>query len=247
LVTKNRNVREGTGSISQIEKTVEEENICKFCKKSFKQMTTLLVHRCEPKRRDQNKNEKHVRLGFEAFRRFFEVTQNVSTPKTYEEFAKSNYYLSFVKFGQYMIDVKCPNSNSYIDWVIKSNIALDKWHKDSTYTKFLQDWVLHEDHFDAVSRSLSCMADWADDNNSVFEHYFLYASNPKIVYDINRGQVSAWVIFCSKSGQAWLEKLSPDELVMIWPMVNADKWIKMLNHKKEERQEIEAMLREAKL
>lgn len=241
MAKSNGNDREGIGTINEV------ENTCRFCNKSFGRASTLFTHMCEPKRRENNRNEKHVRLGFEAFRKFFEITQGGDKKKTYEEFAKSNYYLSFVKFGQYMIDVRCPNSASYMNWVIKNNQPLDKWHKDATYTKFLQDWVLHEDHFDAVSRSLECMADWADENKSAFEHYFLYASNPRIVYDINRGQISAWVIFCSKSGQEWLEKLSSDELVMIWPMVNADKWLKMLNHKKEERFEIEAMMRDAKL
>ena len=224
-----------------------QENKCQFCEKCFKQEKTLHVHTCEPGRRHKQKNLAHVRLGLNAFQTFFKIAQGAVKDKTYEEFCKSQYYLSFVKFGRYMIDVGCINPKSYIDWVITKNFPLNQWNNDKLYTSYLQDWVLREDHYDAAQRSLNTMADWADENNSIFNHYFLYASTPKIIYDINRGQISAWVIFNSVSGREWLEKLSSDELVMIWPMVNADKWSKMISLSVQAQKDITKLLEEAGL
>ena len=76
---------------------------CQFCKKSFKREKTISVHLCEQKRRWINRDEKYVRLGFLAYNRFYEITQGATKPKTYEHFAKSNYYTGFTRFGKHTI------------------------------------------------------------------------------------------------------------------------------------------------
>lgn len=225
-------------------KTIQEYT-CQYCNKSFKQEKTLFVHVCEKSRRHKQKSAPHVRIGFTAFQTFFRITQSTTKEKTYGDFCESQYYLSFVKFGQYIIDVGCINPTSYIEWVITKNQPLHLWNSDKIYTIYLQDWILRENHFEAVQRSLNTMADWADEAGSIFNHYFLYAPTPRIIYDINRAQISAWVIFCSKSGREWLESVSSDELVMIWPMVNADKWTRMIDLSTNEKKEITNLLNQA--
>ena len=54
---------------------------CKYCKKSFKRESTLTAHACEKKRRYQQKDEKGVRIGFQAYLRFYEYTQNHTKQK----------------------------------------------------------------------------------------------------------------------------------------------------------------------
>ena len=58
-----------------------------------------MAHVCEPKRRHQQKDEKHVQIAYIAYKRFYELTQGSSNFKTYEHFAQSQYYNAFVKFA----------------------------------------------------------------------------------------------------------------------------------------------------
>jgi hypothetical protein len=58
--------------------------LCQYCKKDFQKETSLAVHLCEPKRRMQERNERGVELGFQAYLRFYEMTQGSAKLKTYE-------------------------------------------------------------------------------------------------------------------------------------------------------------------
>ena len=92
---------------------------CKYCNKEFRLEKTLAVHMCEQKRRWQQENEAGVRLGMQAYLKFFEMTQGSSKTKTYGDFVDSPYYSAFVKFGQYLVQIRAINIPMFITWIIK--------------------------------------------------------------------------------------------------------------------------------
>ncbi len=214
---------------------------CEYCKREFSQERTLFSHICEPGRRAKQKDLPHVRIGFYAYNRFYELTQNQDEPKSYQSFCESAYYLAFVRFGQYTIDVKCPDTKSFIDWVIKSEKPIDKWNTDTVYAKFLQNFLITENYMDAAQRTLMAMADWSDEHKSAFNHYFKYATSNRIIHDILMSNISPWIIYCSDSGKEWLSKLDSNELEILLPWINPDKWAKILNFKIVEKHEIEKL------
>ena len=59
----------------------------------------MLFRSCEPKRRHLQKSEKWVQNGYIVFRRFYEIHQKNTKPKSYDDFCSSAYYNAFVKFG----------------------------------------------------------------------------------------------------------------------------------------------------
>ena len=52
-----------------------KKHMCKYCDRGFVKETTLLAHMCESKRRWEQKDEPHVRLGQQAYIIFFKQTQ----------------------------------------------------------------------------------------------------------------------------------------------------------------------------
>ena len=88
---------------------------CKYCGVKFSRESTLNVHQCEPKRRDLQRNDKGVRIGYIAWMRFFELTQGSAKLKTYEDFCKSLLYKDFVKFGRHCHNIDTINVNKFID------------------------------------------------------------------------------------------------------------------------------------
>ena len=84
---------------------------CFYCNTSYTKEKTLIAHMCEKKRRALQKNEKRVQLGFYTFNQFYKLSTKSKKDKTYEDFCKSPYYNSFVKFGSYVNNVK-PTSSS---------------------------------------------------------------------------------------------------------------------------------------
>ena len=50
--------------------------------------SSLAVHSCEPRRRRMEKDEAGVRLGFNAYLKFYELTQGSARLKTFDDFAE---------------------------------------------------------------------------------------------------------------------------------------------------------------
>ena len=54
---------------------------------------------------------------------------------------------------------------------------------------------------DALQRSIKTMETWAEQIQSVFNHYFNYVNGNVLVQHISTGRISAWIVFNCDSGQ----------------------------------------------
>lgn len=197
---------------------------CEYCGKSYTKESTLIAHSCEQKRRHLQKGEKHVMLGYQAFVRFYQLSANFKGIKTYEEFCKSSYYNAFVKFGSFLNNVKPLHLEKYIDYIVTSGIKLDHWCKDEVYEKYAIDIIRKEGVETALERSIETMVKWAEANNSVWNHYFMYASSNRIAWDIRDGKVSPWIVLNSKSGKEALQKFSDEQLSLLESVIDPQHW-----------------------
>lgn len=228
-------------------KTLNPVYKCQYCEKEFRRESTLAAHLCENKRRYQQKNERGVQLGLQAYLRFYELTQGSAQFKTYDDFAGSPYYGAFVKFGRYCVNIKCVNFVAFTDWLLKNNKKLDHWARDSLYTEWLLSYIKKESVQDALERSLLTMQEWADENTSQFNHYFLYANANKVCYHISTGRVSPWVIYNSGTGVAWLEKLNEEQIGMIIEWIDPDYWARKFQDYLADTEWIKTVLQDSKL
>lgn len=186
---------------------------------------TLMVHICEQKRRALAKSEKHVVIGYDAFNKFFKMSQNAKGDKTYEEFCKSPYYNAFVKFGSFVSNVNPLYPDQFIQYVITSGVKLDHWCRDELYDKYVVDLVRKERVETALERSISHMISWGEANNAAWNHYFLYVSLSRASYDIKDGKISPWVILNSKSGKDMLRKFDDAQLNAISGIIDPPFWV----------------------
>jgi hypothetical protein len=200
--------------------------ICRHCGSGYTQEKTLTVHMCEQKRRHLAKNEKHVVIGYQTYTRFYQLTQQAKTTKTYDEFAKSPYYNAFVKFGSYVANVNPLYPDQYIDWVVRSGVKLDHWCRDQLYEKYVLELIHTENVETALQRSVTHMQAWANDNNSLWNHYFMYVSTNRATYDIKDGKVSPWLILNCASGKKMLSAFSDEQLSSISSVIDPQIWMK---------------------
>ena len=207
----------------------KEKAVCKFCGKSFSRASSLAVHQCEPKRRDQQRNEQGVQMGLTAYLKFFTMTQGSAKSKTYEDFASGPYYTAFVKYGRYCKSLRCANFNSFTEWLLKNNKKLDQWCSDAFYTEWLYSYLKKEAAQDALERSLLTMQDYVDENPELkngLQDYFRYGNTNKICYHISTGRVSPWMVYNCDSGIAFLETLNEDQVNLILNWIDPPFWEK---------------------
>lgn len=200
----------------------EKPHICPYCGTGFTRETTLGTHVCEKKRRHLAKNEKHVVLGYDAFRRFYELMQK--STKTYDDFCDSQFFNSFVKFGSYLSNVKPLYPQKYIDYVITSGEKLDRWCRDELYYKYVLDLIRRENSETALERSINTMLDWADRTGNSWNEYFSKVSSSRAVQDIKDGKMSPWLILNCKSGQNMLRSFTDEQLSIISDTIEVSFW-----------------------
>ena len=221
--------------------------MCEYCGSGYVRESTLMAHLCEKKRRALQKDEKRVRLGFYAFNQFYKLSAGAKKDKTYEEFCKSQYYNAFVKFGSFVNNVKPLYPEKYIDYVVTSGVKLDHWCKEEMYEKYAVELIRKEGVETALERSINTMVEWAKENNSVWNHYFLYANLNRAVWHIKDGKISPWLILNCKSGKEMLNKFNDEQLGMIYHIVDPQHWGVIFKRKTFDVQLVKDVAKESKL
>ena len=221
--------------------------VCQYCSNTFSKEKTLVVHLCEQKRRALAKTEKHVVMGYDAFNRFFKMSQNLKGNKTYDEFAKSPYYNAFVKFGSFVSNVNPLYPDRFIDYVITSGVKLDHWCRDELYEKYVADLIRVETVETALQRSIGHMMTWADEHKSVWNHYFLYVSLNRATFDIRDGKVSPWLVLNCATGKDMLANFRDDQLSAISNVIDPQIWVKKFKNQKFDMELVKSIVKEANI
>lgn len=186
--------------------------------------SSLAVHSCEPRRRRMERDEAGVRLGFQSYIKFYELTQGSAKLKTFDDFADSPYYRAFVKFGRHCVAIRAINPARFVEWVLKQNKKLDYWCKDAVYTEYLMDYLRVENVSDALARAMEFGIDWADTSGHPAEDCLRYGNSNTMTYAVSVGRISPWIIYNCESGQKFLSELDPTQIAMVWPYIDADVW-----------------------
>jgi hypothetical protein len=226
---------------------VEKPYVCQYCGSGYVKESTLAVHMCEQKRRHLARDEKHVMLGYQAYIRFFQLSQKIKHQKTYEEFAKSQYYNAFVKFGSFLHNVNPLYLDRYIDYVVTSGVRLDHWCREEMYYTYVLDLIKKEPADVAIQRTMDTMIKWAEDNNSQWNHYFKYASLNRAVYDIKDGKISPWLVLNCQSGRDMLGKLNDEQLGIIFEVMDPEFWAKRFRTYPVDMELVQAVVKEGNL
>lgn len=197
---------------------------CQYCHRVFAKESTLAVHVCEQKRRYQEQNERGVQIGLQAYLRFYEYTQGSAKLKTWNDFAESPYYKAFVKFGRYAVDTRVVNPKRFLEWLLKHNKKIDNWCSDRLYTEYLVDYLRLEHVNDALSRAIEYSLDWSARTGHPAKDCLRFGNTNALIHAVTTGQISAWVIYNSNSGQEFLNSLTTEQLAIIWDYIDSDIW-----------------------
>ena len=218
---------------------------CRYCRKSFAKETSLAVHMCEPKRRFQEQNEAGVRMGFNAYLRFYEITQGSARLKTFEDFATSPYYRAFVKFGRYCVDTRAVNPARFTEWLLKNNKKIDHWARDTVYTEYLIGYLPVENVNDALARAMEYGIAWSEESGHPAEDCLRYGNANRAVHAVTAGRISPWIVYNCDSGQKFLSELDATQIAMIWPYIDSEVWMKKFADYMADQEYVREMLKKA--
>ena len=168
-----------------------------------------------------------MQLGLQAYLRFYEVTQGSAKLKSYADFVSSPYYNAFVKFGRYCQSIRCINFVNFLDWLLRNNKKIDYWCKDSMYEEWLPEYLKKEAVQDALERAITEMLNYAEDHPELkngYADYFRYGNSNRICHHIVTGRISPWIVYNCKSGVAFLDGITEEQVVILLPWIDPDYW-----------------------
>lgn len=219
------------------------ENKCDHCNREFVRPSTLLKHICEQKRRYLDRDRPSNRMGYLAWKQYYQLHHPNKKNLEYNHFMNSSYYSAFVKFGTYCSDIKAINSNAFALYLVKNRIPIDNWASDVSYTKYLIEYLKYENCMDAVKRSIENLLDIANDQNVNLSDVFRYINSNKICHMIATGKVSPWVVYQSSTGKDFLSKLDTTQTTMIFEYIDPERWNIKFKREPENVDEVKILLK----
>ena len=217
---------------------------CDFCGSTFMRESTMLKHLCETKRRWLNKDMQGNRIGFSAWVQFY-TKHSRKAKKDYMDFAKSAYYTAFVKFGNYCAEANVLNPSRYVDWLLKEQISIDTWNRDTNYSRFLLEYLKSEDPLDAIARSIETTVMLSEQDRIQTKDTLRYGNRNRICYEITKGKISPWMLYQSDSGLEFIEQLDSTQQKMILEYINPEQWAIKFKRSKNIIPEVKQLLKAA--
>jgi hypothetical protein len=203
---------------------------------------------CERKRRlivDQD--IKHVKLAFSVFQRFHEINYKGRKPKTFENFAESQLYGDFVRFGRYLLHLNAIDPKAFVDFLIKTEVKINKWDSPSVYETYIRELNKKETATAAIQRNFMLMTQWSNDTGENWIDFFRKISPSQATLWIKSGRISPWILFTASSSADLFSRLSDEQLALVQENIDPDFWRVKLQRAKEEVDHIKTILDEAGL
>jgi hypothetical protein len=197
---------------------------CPYCNRRFSKPSTLSVHLCSKKQRHLEINSTASRYAFQAFNRFFQITQYTKRSKTETEFISSPFYIEFYKFGNHVAGLEVIQPTLFIDFIIRKNIKLKEWTYLQWYYEFVDNIVKTEASDAAIERSLSEIDKWCQHNKVEFIDFFSAISIDEAVDLIRLGKISPWMLYLSNTSSNLMNRFPQSYSASMSSIINPKVW-----------------------
>lgn len=220
---------------------------CTHCGRAFQKERTLMSHMCAQKQRYLDRDEKHVKLAFTIFRRFWALNYKSAKEKTYDDFAKNQFYTAFVKFARYLLDINAVNPNAFVEFILKMGLPIDKWHSAVVYDTYLRELVKKESPDAAIERNFRLMEHWAADTGEDWTDFFRKIEPGRAMLWIRSGRISPWVMYTADSADDLFGRFTAEQMSLVEDALDPVFWQRKLAENAEEVAAIRSVLKEVGL
>jgi hypothetical protein len=103
---------------------------------------------------------------------------------------------------------------------------INKWIVDSTYDKWLVDFLRYEDSLHSTERTLFTIDTYTKDKNILFEDFFELVNTNIATEMIKSGKITPWVIYLSQTGKKLLLRLDEEQIGILEEYLDVSFWEK---------------------
>ena len=202
---------------------------------------------CVKKQRYNDKDRPYFRTSFRAFQMFYSITTRSKNEKTVEEFISSSLYISFVKFGEYLNQLRPLYPEMFIEYVIRNTIPIQNWTTQAVLDAYIVHMLSKEPSMSAVERTIVEFEEWAKDNNTSMSDFYSSVLLTEFVYLLNTGKISPWVLYLSDNADVLWNRLDNQTFGLIKNVADPQVWNAIISKDKDAAKIIRDVLKEVNL
>jgi hypothetical protein len=175
------------------------------------------------------------RMAFSIWTDFMKfVSPNTKKVKTVDDFIRSPDYIGFLKFANYLIELKPVESDKFVQWLFKMGVRLSDWQRPGTYQLYVRESAKKETAERALERAILIMREWGEATGNDWQKFFNKIAPATAMNMISMGRISPWIIYSTDAAQTLLDRMEPGQIDTVAKHVDTEWWIKKLKTNQDE-------------
>jgi hypothetical protein len=175
------------------------------------------------------KDDPPSRIAFSVWIDFMKyVSPNSKKEKSLDDFIKSPDYIGFLKFANYLIELRPVDSDKFVHWLFKMGVRLGDWQKPGTYQLYVQEAAKKETAERALEKTILTMREWGESTGEPWTQFFNKIAPASAMNMVVMGRLSPWIIYSAEAAQDLLDRMEPGQIETVAKHVDTEWWIKKL-------------------
>jgi hypothetical protein len=211
---------------------------CNFCGHSFVYEDRLLRHKCKQKLRHE---EFQTPMGQAAWFHYqtWMKTNHKLIPSA-KAFLHSKFYSAFMRFAQFVKDVRIPDPEMYIKFMNDLDIPPVMFTADQVYTAFLEYMDKRVPAVKNAKITIDTLFGYAEDNHVDISDIFDYIDPNDVILLIRQRKLSPWLLLRSpKFTKMYQTRMTRDQRIILETIIRPNVWREKMKKHPEDVKKIE--------
>ena len=195
---------------------------CTFCSRTFVRESSYLNHRCKYMVRDEIMQSS---LGQTAWLLYSDWLrkQKKLPPRNSQTFIKSKYFNAFVKYADFVRQLKITN-DIFMDMMVKRDIPPTMWTHDAAYALYLQYLEKSLTPMQQVGLSIKTLMRLADSNECDICDVFTHIHPNELLQLIRERKLTPWLLLHSRCFGNMLRCADPEQRHLFEELIRPAYW-----------------------
>lgn len=185
-----------------------------------------MKHHCKEMKREEDFKSLEGQAAHLFYKSWMKKKHHTSTT-TADGFKTSQYFGTFFKFVNFVRQTHLPDTNSFIEFMVKQKIDPKFWTDDRAYGKYLEhvNRILSAEKL--IEITVKTIYDIADEAEINPRDVFSILAPAEVIQLLSQRRISPWILLNSRKFMLFFkDKASSEERVILESLINPDYWTK---------------------
>ncbi len=225
-----------------VRKRKENKYVCTHCGAGFMRETAYIEHVCLQMQRSQKMKTADGVSAWVAYTIWLKAKGLKVPPQT--SFLTSKFYQSFIKFAEFVRQVKTINVEQYVINMVKHGIPPVIWTHDSIYSEWIRSTTEEKSPIKQVQNTAMFLMQYAEEQGFDISELFKHVTLPLFVHWLESRQISMWFMLGSKCFKQWQAALDGEDREYLSTKFSVEEWLQKVRNNPNTMEKIKAIVHE---